>query len=97
MTVVEALAEHLGVFKKLDDRNQVYSKTSRSTAVTAVFQWAVVVKSRAVPVPWKVEKICRQNGHGTRATGAVEPVPGHGRQPYLRTAGMSFPLVCPHQ
>jgi hypothetical protein len=57
MTVVEALAERLGVFKTLDDRNRVGSKPSRPTAVTAVFQRAVVVKSRAVPVPWKVEKI----------------------------------------
>jgi hypothetical protein len=46
--VVEALAEHVGVFKKLDDRNQVDSKISHSTAVTAVFQRAVVVNSRAV-------------------------------------------------
>jgi hypothetical protein len=75
MTVVEALAEHLGVLKKPNDRDQVDSKTTRSTAVTAVFQQAVVVNSRAVPVPWKVSKRRRRNGHGTRAMGAVEPWP----------------------
>jgi hypothetical protein len=53
----------------------MHLKTSRSTAVTAVFQRAVVVNSRAVPVPWKVPKDGQRNGHGTRATGAVEPWP----------------------
>jgi hypothetical protein len=48
----------------------MHLKTPRSTAVTAVFQRAVVVNSRAVPVPWKVAKNCRRNGHG--------------RQPYQR-------------
>jgi hypothetical protein len=54
---------------------QRYLKTSRLTAVTAVFQRAVVVNSRAVPVPWKVIKNGQRNGHGTRATGTVEPWP----------------------
>jgi hypothetical protein len=57
--MVKALAEHLEVFKKLDDRNQtlhMHSETPRLTAVTAVFQRAVRVNSRAVPVPWKVAK-----------------------------------------
>ncbi|KAJ6542144.1 hypothetical protein DFH09DRAFT_1392762 [Mycena vulgaris] len=50
-------------------------KTSRSTAVTAVFQRAVKVQTRAVPVPLNSGKNGRRNGHGTRATGAVEPWP----------------------
>jgi hypothetical protein len=67
MTVVEALAEHLGVFGKLDDRDQMDSKTTRSTAITAVFQRAVVVNSRAVESLKKsLTKRARHPSHGRR-------------------------------
>ncbi|KAJ7206929.1 hypothetical protein B0H12DRAFT_1080114 [Mycena haematopus] len=46
---------------------------TRVTAVTAVFQRSVVAVTRAVTVPWWSSQNLRRNGHGTRATGAVEP------------------------
>ncbi|KAJ7207707.1 hypothetical protein B0H12DRAFT_1080004 [Mycena haematopus] len=48
---------------------------TRATAVTAVFRRPVVAVIRAVPVPWLRPGNHRRNGHGTRATGAVDPWP----------------------
>ncbi|KAF8212917.1 hypothetical protein K438DRAFT_1751331 [Mycena galopus ATCC 62051] len=50
-------------------------KRTRGTAVTAVFRRAVSTETRAVTVPWTTQENCQRNGHGTRATGAVEPWP----------------------
>ncbi|KAF8185804.1 hypothetical protein K438DRAFT_1765590 [Mycena galopus ATCC 62051] len=46
---------------------------TRATAVTAVFQRPVEAVTRAVTVLWLSSKNLRWNGHGTCATGAVEP------------------------